>query len=183
MLVKKMKKILLILLLFLIIGCEKDLNNTPTKRVEVFLGNYQSLSDDVQAKIISDVEEMTGLTEEEKEAYIDLWKRHFQGLTYEIKDEKIDGDDATVTAQIEITDYSKIMEETNMALTENPERFQDELGAYSFVLYNNYRLNALKEASDRVQYTIDFKLKKINKNWVLEDLSEEENLKLSGMYK
>ena len=177
-----MKKILLILSLFLLIGCEKDLNNTPTKRVEVFLSNYQSLSDEVQAKIIADVDEMNDLTEEERDAYIELWKRHFQGLTYEIKDEKIDGDDAIVTTQIEVTDYSKIMEETNMMLSENPELFLDEDGAYSFRLYTDYKLEALKNVEDKAQYTIDFKLKKVNKKWILQELDEEDNLKLSGMY-
>ena len=177
-----MKKILLILTIVLLVGCEKDLNNTPTKRVEVFLSNYQSLGEDVQAKIIADVDDMADLTKEQKDEYINLWKKHFQGLTYEIKDEKIDGDDATVTTEIEVLDYSMIMANSNNALSETPELFQDELGNYSATIYNDYRINALKEAKDKVTYTIDFKLKKINKKWVLQDLSEEENSKLSGTY-
>ena len=177
-----MKKILIILSLIFLVGCEKDLNNTPTKRVEVFLSSYQSLSEDVENRINSDVEDMPNLNEEEKEAYIELWKKHYQGLTYEIKDERVDGDDAIVTAEIEVTDYSNVMSYTSSYLADNPEEFQDEIGNYLFEKYNDYRLDELKKVTDKVKYTIDFKLKKINKKWVLQELTDEENLKISGMY-
>ena len=177
-----MKKFLLLLAIFLLLGCEKDLNNTPTKRVEVFLSNYQALSEEVEAKIIADVDEMTDLTEEEKESYIDLWKKHYRALTYEIKDEKVDGDDATVTVEIEVFDYGQVLLNARKALTESPELFQDELGNYSSSMYNDYRLNALKNSREKVKYTIDFKAKKINKKWVLQALDEESNQNISGTF-
>lgn len=177
-----MKKLLLILAVFLLVGCEKDMNNTPTKRVEVFLSNYQSLSEEVQAKIASDVDEMPNLTEEEKKSYTDLWKKHYQNLTYEVKDEKIDGDDAIVTVEIEVTDYSKIIANANQRLTDNPEEFQDEIGNYLPSKFNDYKLEAMKGTSDKVKYTLELNVKKIEKKWVLQDLSEDEYLKLSGMY-
>lgn len=178
-----MKKILIILSILLLVGCDKDLNNTPTKRVEVFLSNYQSLSEEVEAKIITDVDNMPNLTDEEKEKYVNLWKKHYQGMTYEIKDEMIDGDDATVTVEVNVNDYSKVMTATSEYLTNNPEVFQDENGNHSFEMYNDYRLEELSKSNDKVTYTIDFKAKKINKKWVLQELTAEENLKLSGMYK
>ena len=177
-----MKKLLLILSLVLLVGCEKDLNNTPTKRVEVFLSNYQSLSDEVQAKISAQVDDMANLTNEEKKAYIDLWKKHYQGLTYDIKDEIVNGLDATVVAEVEVYDYSKTMTETNNYLMENPMMFQDELGNHSSIKFNDYRIEELNKVSDKVKYTFEFKVKKINKKWILQDLNEEEYLKLSGMY-
>ncbi len=177
-----MKKFLLFLFLILLVGCEKDLNNTPTKRVEIFLSNYQSLSDEVQAKIESDIDEMGNLTTDLKKSYFDLWKRHYQGLTYEIKEEKIDGDDATVITEVEIYDYSQVLNEIDDYLENNPNLFVDENGNYSSTMFNDYRINSLKEVTDRVKYTIEFKIKKINKKWILQDLNEEEYLKLSGMY-
>ena len=177
-----MKKIFLFLAVFLLVGCEKDLNNTPTKRVEVFLSNYQSISEEVEANIIKEVEEMPNLNDEEKDAYIDLWKRHYQGLTYEIKDEMVDGDDAIVTAEIEVYDYSKTILDISEYLANMPEFFQDELGNHSYTKYNDYRIEALKGVTEKVKYTIEFNLKKINKKWILQDLTEEDNLKMSGMY-
>ena len=169
-------------MLLLLVGCEKDLNNTPTKRVEVFLGNYQSLSEEVIAKIDSEVNEMPNLTDEQKTKYVELWKKHYQGLTYEIKDEKIDGDDAIVSTEIEVTDYNGILASTTKYLAENPTLFQDELGNYSFTMFNDYKLDELSKAEDKVKYTIDFRVKKINKKWILQDLNDEEYLKISGMY-
>ena len=125
---------------------------------------------------------MPNLTEEEKQEYVNLWKRHYQGLTYEIKDEVIDGDDATVTAEIEVYDYSNIMTETSNYANEHPELFQDEEGLYSFEMYNDYRIEELKKAEERVTYTIEFRLKKIDKKWILQDLNNEDVLKMSGMY-
>lgn len=177
-----MKKILIVLLLLLLVGCEKDMNNTPTKRVEVFLSSYQSITEEVEAKIITDVEEMDSLTKEEQDAYIELWKKHYRGLTYEIKDEKIDGDNAIVETEIEVYDYSDIMNATSEYLSKNPEVFQDENGEHSYQKFNDYRLSELKKADSKVKYTIDFKLKKVNDKWILGDLNEEENLKLSGMF-
>ena len=180
--VTKMKKILLFLTILLLVGCEKDLNNTPTKRVEVFLSNYQSLSEEVEGKIIADADEMPELTGTQREDYINLWKKHFQGMTYEIKDEKIDGHDATVTATIEVTDYSETLKNVNNALSNTPEMFQDELGNHSFILYNDYRINALKETTERIKYTIEFKLKKVKRKWILQELSTEDEQKMTGMY-
>ena len=177
-----MKKIFMIFALLLVVGCEKDMNNTPTKRVEVFLSNYQSLSAEVESKIMADVEEMPNLNDEEKEAYIRLWERHYQGLTYEVKNEEVDGDDAIVTTEIEVYDYSNVISATSEYLVNNPEFFQDEYGNHSFTKYNDYRLEQLNQVNDKVKYTIDFRVKKINKKWILQELSEEENLKLSGMY-
>ena len=51
-----MKKLLVILSVFLLVGCE--LNNTPTKKIEQFLSNYQILHKDV----ISDLDGMINKT-------------------------------------------------------------------------------------------------------------------------
>lgn len=177
-----MKKILLLLTVLLLVGCEKDMNNTPTKRVEVFLSSYQSLSEEVQAKIATDVDEMSNLTEEEKTNYTDLWKKHYQNLTYEVKDEKVDGDDAVVTVEIEVTDYSRVIANANQHLVDSPFEFEDETGIYSPTKFNDYKLEAMKSTTDKVKYTLELKVKKIDKKWVLQDLTEEEYLKLSGMY-
>ena len=46
-----MKKIISFLITFVSIfslcGCQANLNNTPTKQVEIFLGKYQTLDRDI----------------------------------------------------------------------------------------------------------------------------------------
>ena len=104
-----MKKLLVILSIFLLVGCE--LNNTPTKKIEQFLSNYQILHKDV----ISDLEGVinkTNYTGEQKEKYKELMKKQYKSLIYEIKEETIDGNKAYVTVQIEVTNYGKRLTET-----------------------------------------------------------------------
>ena len=104
-----MKKIITILLMiFLFTGCEigTDMSNTPTKRVEEYLDGYQALDDNILNDLDSLITDLD-YTVEQKDSYRELMKNHYQNLKYEIKDETINGDKATVTAEIEVIDYSR----------------------------------------------------------------------------
>ena len=94
----------------------------------------------------------------QRDQYRELMKKHYQNLTYEIKDEKVDGDQATVTTEMEVTDYTNILEEADQALQETPDKFQDESQNLDDSKFMDYRLEKLKDASDTVKYTIDFKV-------------------------
>ena len=48
--------------------------------------------------------------------------------------------------------------------------------------YVEYRLGKLKDAKDRVTYTIDFKLKKVNDVWTLNDIDDATRQKIHGLY-
>lgn len=181
-----MKKILsFIVLLGLSTGCSCTSNitkSTPTKEVEKFLNNYQTLNNDVVAQLDDVVQKELTFTEEQKEKYKDIMKKHYQDLTYEIKDEVIDGDNATVTVEIEVRDYSKIMSDADTYLTEHPEEFNDDTGAYNVSLFNDYRLEKIKEAKEKVKYTLNLTLTKIDDEWHLDDLSEIDESKIHGTY-
>lgn len=180
-----MKKILLVFstvcLLFLS-GCGETLMNTPTKKVEMFLDNYKTLNDDVLTQLDEVVNNYTLFDDDSKEEYKDLMKNHYKNLKYEVKDEKINGDQATVTTEIEVTDYSKIMSEANSYLGTHRDEFNDESGNYDETLFTKYRISKLKDAKDTVKYTIDFQLNKEDGKWVLEDLTDEQEAKINGMY-
>ena len=110
-------------------------------------------------------------------------KKHYQNLTYEIKDEKIDGNKATVTAEIEVTDYTNILEEADKVLKETPEKFQDESKNFDESKFMDYRLEKLKDASDTVTYTVNFHLTKKDGTWEMDPLSDEQEQKIHGMYR
>ena len=180
-----MKKIFCMLAAFIFLtGCGEtgELLNTPTKKVEMFLGNYQTLNSNVLEQLDDIIEKDMTFDDTQKETYRDLMKNHYKNLTYEIKDEIIDGDMATVTVEIEVTDYSKIMNEAEQYKTENKEQFNDEAGEYNETLFNDYRLGKLKEAEERVKYTIDFTLTKVNEDWELDELTDEQEAKIHGLY-
>ena len=86
-----MKKIFSVLLLSLMLtGCGKtQLLNTPTKKTEMFLSKYQSLDADVLEQLNDITEDKTSFTEKQKEDYIELMKKHYQALKYEIKDDEL----------------------------------------------------------------------------------------------
>ena len=148
----------------------------------MFLGNYQTLNSNVIEQLDDVVENETTFDDNQKETYRDIMKNHYKNLTYEIKDEIIDGDMATVTVEIEVTDYTKVMTDAEQYKTDNPNEFNNAEGTYDESLFTNYRLENLKNAKDKVKYTIDFTLTKNDDEWELEPLTEEQESKIHGLY-
>ena len=176
-----MKKLLVFLLPFLFIGCG-TVSSTPTKKVESFMASYQTLDDKVVEQLNNTAEAEAKFDKEQKEEYIKLMKNHYQDLTYEIKDEIIDGDEATVVVEIDVTDYSKALEEAENYLNEHKEEFTLENGEYDEALFTTYRLNKLKEAKERTKYTLNIYLTKVDNEWQINDLTNTDRMKIQGMY-
>ncbi len=180
---KKLLSMLFIMTLLTGCSCTATLTkDTPTKKVEHFFNDYQTLDSDVLAQLNTVVDQETSFTEEQKETYRDIMKKHYQGLTYEIKDEVIDGDNATVTVEIEVKDYSKIISASNTYLSEHPNEFNDEKGVYDVSLFNKYRLEQLKNANEKVKYTLNLTLTKVDDEWKLDKLNDVDESKIHGTY-
>ncbi len=180
-----MKKIVVIMCYLLCLtGCDmfKNINNTPVRKVEDFLAMYQN----VDNQVLDDLEEIMKseniLDEDQKKEYKKVMKKHYQNLTYEIKDEKIDGDSAVVTVEIEVFDYSKVLTEANNHLQSYPEEFQNENGDYDAKKFNDYRIDKIKDVKDKITYTLDLNLTKKDNEWTLDKLSTSELDKINGTY-
>ncbi len=161
-----------------LVGCSlgKDMTNTPTKKVEAYLDGYKSLDDSV----IEDIDDLltdTEYTLEQRTRYKDLMKKHYKDIQYEIKDEKINGDKATVEVEIEVKDYSKVLSNSIV-----PDELKDEEGNYSEEEYYNYQLDQMEKVEDKVKYTVTFYLTKVNNDWVMDELSESNKQKIHGIY-
>ena len=168
-----MKKILsLFIFLLLLVGC--SLSNSPTSKVEDLLIKYQMLDKDIKSGIEEVVNEET-LTSNQKERYRKIIEKQYKNLTYQVKEEKIDGDTSTITTEIEVIDYKK-------AINEAISKYQGKTD-YTIEEYNNTKLDALEKAKEKVKYTIEFEVKKDNNgNWKLSSLSNETIKKIQGMY-
>lgn len=179
-----MKKYIYIafILLLCVCGCEMNLNNTPTKQAEIFLGKYQTLHKDVLDDLNRVIAEEELFNSSSREEYRGIMKKHYQDLEYEIKEEKIDGDNATVIVQIEVNDYTKLQDRINKALLDDPEIFNDENGNYDYDKYLQYRLNLMKNTKDRIQYTLELKFTKKDKKWVISALKDDDMDKINGIY-
>lgn len=177
-----MKRILLIIsFMLLFVGCNK-MDNTPTKQVEIFFNKYQTLDKEVLNDLDYVVAEEVNFNTEQRERYKDLMKKHYQNITYEIKDSKEDGDKAIVTVEIEVTDYSKTIANANVYLQTNNEEFLDEDGLYDNTKFSDYRLDLLSKTDDKVKYTLDLSLTKIEDKWKLDEISSDVEDKINGIY-
>ena len=107
----------------------------------------------------------------------------YKDLTYEIKEEKIDGNKAKVEVEIEVYDYTTALNNAYMHLEENQDQFyvDDVLDVVKFV---DYKLDQLFNYKNRITYTIVFNLERENteSEWVLKDLSEADLKKIHGIY-
>lgn len=178
-----MKKLVMLLFVpFLLVGCGQKMMNTPTKQVEMFFANYQSLDDSVVEQLNKVANEEELFNSAQRKEYVELMKKHYQDLKYEIKDEIVDGDTATVTVEIEVKDYSKTLKDAENYLNENKSEFNNDKNEYDESLFTTYRLEQLKKSTDKVKYTLNIYLTKVDNEWKIDDLSETDRMKINGMY-
>ncbi len=179
-----MKKILIyfscIVAVILLSGCSME--NTPTKRVENFLNSYTSQDNTVLNQLKDMINSDTMMDNNQKNIYSDIMKRQYKDMTYEIKDETIDGNNATVDVEIEVYNYKKVIDDVNNYLENNQSEFLDETNTVNIEKFNDYKLQELKNAKDKVTYTLNLTLKKVNDKWTLDNLTDTEISKIHGMY-
>lgn len=179
-----MKKFILFLSCFLVItllnGCSMD--NTPTKKVENFLNSYRTLDETVVGQMNDIVNEDTLMNDTQRTTYKDILTKQYQDLSYTVKDEVIDGDNATVTVEVEVYDFYKVTEESDTYYETNQDEFKDDTGNLSETKYIDYRLDRLKNNTEKVKYTIDFSLRKVDDVWVMNEIDDVTRQKIHGLY-
>ena len=179
-----MKKIIvpIILSFILFTGCGEKLNNTPTKQVEMFFMNYQTLNQ----KVIDDLDNVlkndNTMTNDQKEKYKEIMKKHYKNLTYDIKNEVVNGDTAVVTVEIEVYDYSKKKASVDEYVKNHPDEFLDDDNKFSDEKFISYRLSEFENVKDKVKYTLELNLTKIDDKWELNDISSIDEDKILGIY-
>ena len=181
---KNIKKILFMFLGFVLIfttACD-NVGNTPTKKVEELMGKYQSVDDDVLDDLNNVIANEENLTIEQQDRYRKLIEKQYKNLTYEIKEEKVDGDNATVEVEIQVIDLAKANNEAEEYLANNRDEFNDDTGDYSQEKFTNYKLDKMEDSKDKVTYTLQLTLTKEDDEWELDNLTETERQKIHGIY-
>lgn len=178
-----MKKIIvfLALLCFTFTGCD-NVMNTPTKRVEEFLNQYQKMDDTVLTQLDETLSEDATLTEEQKITYKEIMKNQYKNLVYTIKEETVDGDNATVKVEIEVYDYNKAMISADNYLITNQDEFLNDDGTVNNESFMDYKIKQMKDTEEKVKYTLELTLTKKDKKWVMDDISEIDRQKIHGIY-
>lgn len=180
-----MKKILVIFSLLILTACSfniDDIDNTPTKKVEEYLNNYQSLSSDVVNDLDIVVERETTFNLEQKNKYRKIMKKNFSNMSYTVKEETINADSAEVEVEINVYDYYKVNKAADNYLLENRDEFVTD-GVYDETKFIDYKLDKMDKNTDKVKYTIYFNLSKDDKgDWSLDEVSESDEEKILGIY-
>lgn len=178
----KRKIIILAAILVTLVGCGiTNASTSPKRVVEDLFGKYQSLDDKVLDQL-DDVIAGENLTASQKDDYEQLLRKQYQNLTYTIKDEKVDGDKAVVTTEIEVYDFAKANKATDDYVADHQSEFQGDDNKFSNTLYQDYKIKKLQAVTDRIKYTLDLSLTKSGNDWKLDDLSDTERQKIHGLY-
>lgn len=181
-----MKKLLIFLftMLLFITGCSCSIvsSNTPKGEVQKLFSDYNSLSSDVLVQLDS-VMASENLTTSQKSKYKDVLKKQYEDLKYKIKDEVVADNTATVTVEIEVYDLRSTIDDADAYLEAHKEDFYTSgTQTVDTSKFWDYKLNKMDSTSDRVKYTIDFTLTKVEGEWQLNDLLESDRQKIHGLY-
>ena len=147
------------------------MSNTPTSKVEEVLMKYQRLDNDIKTAIDNVLDEQN-FNDDHKERYRKLLENQYKNMTYEIKEERIDGNTATVITEIEVLDYKNAISDLTFDST-----------IYTKESYDEEKLNRLENTSSKVTYTMELTLTKDEDDiWHLNALTNEQIKKIQGMF-
>lgn len=176
-----MKRILVTLLGVCLIlslgGCKSD----ASMAVEDYLAKYNALDVDVLTDM-NTIIASENLTDENKSVYEGIFKKQYTDMTYSIVSEEYDGDEAIVKAKVKVYDLYKVQKNTTTYLANNADEFNDENGVYDVQKYMQYKLEQMKNATETVEYTIDFYVVKTSDGWRVTAPSNADLEKIHGIY-
>lgn len=188
-------------LLIFLAGCSTSMN-TPTSKVEEFLGKYQKMDDDVSAQLDEVLSKDDTMTAEQKDKYRSILEKQYQNLSYKIENEEINGEEATVDVEIEVLDYATIIRDAKKYYEEHKEEIESsnekeqsdndnlledavegsEEAIENSAAYIDYKLKELQNVSDTTTYNITFYLTKKNGEWQLQNITDLDLQKIHGLY-
>ena len=176
-----MKK-LLITVLFILTFTACSMSNTPKSKVEIYMNQFNSITENVKKDLETTVAS-ENLSESNKEIYKKVLERQQQNLKYSIKDEQINGDNATVTVNITVYDFYKSNANAEKYYNEHTDEFTTSNGTTIDIdSYTKYRLEEMLKMSDTVDYEIKIHLNKENDEWVIQNPDRETLEKIHGLY-
>ena len=157
-----MRKIIIsiFLMILLVIGCDNTMN-TPTVKVEKFLGKYQKMDKEVIKELDYILEKETGLSKEQKKEYKELLKKQYQNLSYKIISEETNNNHSVVEVEIQVLDYKSAMDKKNTV---------------------EAKIKEMKKVTAMTKYKITIPLSKKDGVWFIDEISDEDRQKLHGIY-
>lgn len=180
-----MKKILLgLILLLFITGCEMKMNETPSEAVVDWMTYHQERNDSVIEELNNWLDK-NGYDGDMKNNYKFVLEKQYQNLSYEILEEDINDDEASVVVEIEVLDYNSSLEKSREYFEGHLEEFFETIPDTPIndsKELKEYQISELANVEDKVKYQITFDLTKEKNNWVIDDSDEVIFKKMYGLY-
>lgn len=175
-----MRKLLVIVtLLFFITGCT---SNTASGAVKDYLNSYKNLDTGVLDDLETQVESLE-LNDDQREKYRDILEKQYKDISYDIEKEQKEDDITYVTANIKVYDLYKTQSDASVYLADHMSEFYDETGKYDTSKYMDYKLEKMKDTTNKVEYTITFTVtKNENGDYVVTQPSATDLDKIHGVY-
>lgn len=176
---KKIYKIMgVILTVVLLTGCFGSM--TPSEKTEDFLNKYIKSDEKIMKELDTYINKQD-LTDKQKERYKTIIKDEYSNILYDIKNETIDGEKATVEVSIKLKDLHKPNKEAESYLKEHATEFYTG-EIYDPAKFVDYKLERMEKSSDTISYTIYINLNKVDDVWTIEDLDDATLEKIHGIY-
>lgn len=149
--------------------------------VQEYLGSYNRLTSEVEGELDNLIKEER-LEDSQAKKYKEIMLKQYKDLEYEIVNETYNGDEAIVTTKITVYDLYGAQKEAENYKNNNREQFLDENNIYDSTKFLDYKLEQMKKATKRVEYTIDFSVEKKQDRWVLKSITTNDLEKIHGIY-
>lgn len=176
-----MKKVLvLVLSIFLLVGCSLN-KNTPKGKTEELFKKYQNLDNAVLDDLELVVEGTTLNTDSQKNQYTNAIKMQYSDLKYDIESESVNGDNAVVKVKISVYDFYKVQKDATTYKNSHESEFMTD-GNYDLDKFLDYKLKEMQNTTDRVEYTIEINLTKEDGKWKVNPLDKVTLEKIHGTY-
>ena len=190
-----MKKIFLGLMVLLMSACSLGVASTPKEKVKEFLDKYKNQD----SSVLNDLDEIVSneYSGDYADRYKNIMKKQYKNLSYTITDEIIEGDSATVIAEITVYNYASAIASANSYLSSNKSEFllKDDTNSegtdsttnitsetIDYDKFNDYKLSSLENVTDTKTYSITITFNKVNDKWVMNNLSDIDIEKIHGLY-
>lgn len=174
-----MKKYIIILSILFLCAC--NMKGAPSLKVSEYLDSYNQLSEPV----IQDMEtaiQSENLTTENMSIYREILMKQYKDLKYDIVEETIDGNTATVKVKVTVYDLHNSKVESENYMNEHQDEFLNEESLFDEVKYMKYRLQQMFDVKDTITHDISFDLIKENDEWKIKDVDRITLEKIHGLY-
>ena len=146
-----MKKILIALMVIFMSACTLGAAVTPKQKVSEFLDKYKNQNSEVLSQLDETIDSQINDTDQ-KSRYRNLMTNQYKNMSYEIKNETIEDNNAVVEVEVTVYDYASAIKNANTYLNRNADEFKraDEPTASIAENVADAAENAIDKAGDSV---------------------------------